>query len=175
MIECRHIQERPHCFTHLDRNWPIYFAGKISKNRLVCKNAVALAYYGSCRLLVMGSCWKWVPLALQKPFPLMIMIMRTTTTTITITITITIINNNWMRFLWYPDNQGNEVKCNTRANSLSGCITRNHSIAQITRNHSGAHLAAKTLLASENSASFIMSKLCTALKCQLSANLNVLS
>ena len=33
-----------------------YFAGKISKNRLVCKNAVALAYYGSCRLLVMGSC-----------------------------------------------------------------------------------------------------------------------
>ena len=32
-----------------------YFAGKISKNRLVCKNAVALAYYGSCRLLVMGS------------------------------------------------------------------------------------------------------------------------
>ena len=34
-----------------------YFAGKIAKNRLVCKNAaVALAYYGSCRLLVMGSC-----------------------------------------------------------------------------------------------------------------------
>ena len=32
-----------------------YFAGKISKNRLVCKNAVALAYYGSCRLLVIGS------------------------------------------------------------------------------------------------------------------------
>ena len=32
-----------------------YFAGKISKNRLVCKNVVALAYYGSCRLLVMGS------------------------------------------------------------------------------------------------------------------------
>ena len=30
-----------------------YFAGKISKNRLVCKNAVALAYYG--RPLVMGS------------------------------------------------------------------------------------------------------------------------
>jgi len=29
--------------------------GKIAKNRLVCKNAVALAYYGSCRLLVMGS------------------------------------------------------------------------------------------------------------------------
>ena len=52
-------------------------------------------------------------------------------------------------------------------------ITRNHSITQITRNHSGAHLAAKILLASENSALFIMSKLCTALKCQLSANLNV--
>ena len=33
-----------------------YFAGKISKNRLVCKNAVALTYYGSCRLLVMCSC-----------------------------------------------------------------------------------------------------------------------
>ena len=32
-----------------------FFAGKISKNRLVCKNAVALAHYGSCRLLVMGS------------------------------------------------------------------------------------------------------------------------
>ena len=56
------------------------------------------------------------------------------------------------------------VKCNTRANSPSG---------RITRNHSGAHLEAKTLLASENSASFIMSKLWTALKCQLSANLNV--
>ena len=27
-----------------------------TKNRLVCKNAVALAYNGSCRLLVMGSC-----------------------------------------------------------------------------------------------------------------------
>ena len=32
-----------------------YFAGKISKNKLVCKNAVVLAYYGSRRLLVMGS------------------------------------------------------------------------------------------------------------------------
>ena len=65
------------------------------------------------------------------------------------------------------------MKCNTRANSPSGRITRNHSIAQTTRNHSSAHLAAKTLLASESSASFIMSILCTALKCQLSANLNV--
>ena len=26
----------------------VYFAGKISKNRLVCKNAFALANYGSC-------------------------------------------------------------------------------------------------------------------------------
>ena len=33
------------------------FAGKISKNRLVCENAVVLAYYGSCRLLVMASCF----------------------------------------------------------------------------------------------------------------------
>ena len=32
-----------------------YFGGKISKNRLVCKNAVAFAYHESCRLLVMGS------------------------------------------------------------------------------------------------------------------------
>ena len=36
-----------------------YFAGKISKNRLVCKKTVALAYYGSCRLLVIGS---WIRL-----------------------------------------------------------------------------------------------------------------
>ena len=28
----------------------------MSKNRLACKNAVALAYFGSCRFLVMGSC-----------------------------------------------------------------------------------------------------------------------
>ena len=39
---------------HVDCNWPIS-REKISKNRLVCKNAVVLAYYGSCRLLVMGS------------------------------------------------------------------------------------------------------------------------
>ena len=30
-----------------------YFAGKIYKNRLVRKNAMALAYYGSCKFLVM--------------------------------------------------------------------------------------------------------------------------
>ena len=35
---------------HVDWNWPIY----ISKNRLVYKNAAALAYYESCRLLVMA-------------------------------------------------------------------------------------------------------------------------
>ena len=39
---------------HVDWNWPIS-REKISKNRLVCKNAVALAYYGTCRLLIMGS------------------------------------------------------------------------------------------------------------------------
>ena len=31
-------------------------AWKSSKTRLVCRNAVALAYYGSCRFLVMGPC-----------------------------------------------------------------------------------------------------------------------
>ena len=39
-----------------------YFAGKISKNRLVFKIVVALAYYGSCRLPVMGSCFRRVQL-----------------------------------------------------------------------------------------------------------------
>ena len=33
-----------------------YFGIKISKNRLVCKNALHWPIYGSCRLLVMGSC-----------------------------------------------------------------------------------------------------------------------
>ena len=32
------------------------FQWKISKNRLVCKNAVALTYYGSCKLQVIGYC-----------------------------------------------------------------------------------------------------------------------
>ena len=36
------------------------FRGKSIQNRLVCKNAIALAYYGSCRLLVMGSCVSWI-------------------------------------------------------------------------------------------------------------------
>ena len=40
-----------------------YFTGKIAKNRLVCKNAVALAYYGSGRLLVMGS-WYFIAIFL---------------------------------------------------------------------------------------------------------------
>ena len=60
MMACRHVHVRPHCFilteVCLCRLELAYFAGKIPKNRLVCKNAVALAYYGSCRFLVMGSC-----------------------------------------------------------------------------------------------------------------------
>ena len=56
---CRHVHVRPHCFILTEaRSCRLkleYFAEKISKNRLVCKNAVALAYYESCRLLVMGS------------------------------------------------------------------------------------------------------------------------
>ena len=54
---CRHVHVRPHCFIPIKacsfRLEMAYFARKISKNRLVCKNAVALAYYGSCRYLVM--------------------------------------------------------------------------------------------------------------------------
>ena len=56
---CRHVHVRLHCFILTEacscRLELAYFAGKISKNRLVCENAVALANYGSCRLLVMGS------------------------------------------------------------------------------------------------------------------------
>ena len=63
MLTCRHDIDK---FTggrivlslpkraHVDWNWPIS-REKYLKNRLVCKNAVVLAYYGSCRLLVMGS------------------------------------------------------------------------------------------------------------------------
>ena len=40
---------------HVDWNWPGTGGKQYRKNRLVCKNAVALAYYGSCRQLVMGS------------------------------------------------------------------------------------------------------------------------
>ena len=50
---------RPHCFTLTEacscRLELAFFTGRISKNRLVCKNVVPLAYYGSCRHLVMGS------------------------------------------------------------------------------------------------------------------------
>ena len=59
MLTCRHVHVRPHCFILTEacscRLELEYFAEKISKNRLVCKNAVTLAYYESCRLLVMGS------------------------------------------------------------------------------------------------------------------------
>ena len=55
----RHVHMRPHCFILTEecscRLELAYFARKISKNRLVCKTEVALAYYGSCRLLVIGS------------------------------------------------------------------------------------------------------------------------
>ena len=61
---CRHVHVRPHCFVLTEacsfRLELAYFAWKISKNRLVCKNAVASAYQGSCRLLLMGS---WLRLA----------------------------------------------------------------------------------------------------------------
>lgn len=61
MLTCRQFHMKPHCFILTEacscRLELAYFAGKVSKNRLVCKNALALAYYGSCRLLVMGSCW----------------------------------------------------------------------------------------------------------------------
>ena len=67
---CRHVHVRPHYFilTEACSRWLelAYFAGKISKNRLVCKNAVALAYCGSCRLLVMGS---WLQLWPARPLP----------------------------------------------------------------------------------------------------------
>ena len=50
MLTCRKVHVRPHCFILIEacscRLELAYFAGKISKNRLVCKNAVALAYYG---------------------------------------------------------------------------------------------------------------------------------
>ena len=56
---CRHVHMRPHCFILIKacscRLELAYFVGKISKIRLVRKNDVALAYYGSCWLQVMGS------------------------------------------------------------------------------------------------------------------------
>ena len=42
-------------FAHVDWNWPTSWEKYIKLNRLFCKKAVALAYYESCRLLVMGS------------------------------------------------------------------------------------------------------------------------
>ena len=50
-LHCFILKEACSCTLEL-----VYFAGQIAKNRLVCNNAVALAYYGSCRLPVMGSC-----------------------------------------------------------------------------------------------------------------------
>ena len=53
------MSTNPYCFILADacscRLELAYFVGIISKNRLVCKNAVAFASYGSCRLLEMGS------------------------------------------------------------------------------------------------------------------------
>ena len=51
---------RPHCFIpseafNVDLNWPIS-REKYLKIRLVCKNDIALAHYGSYRLLVKGVC-----------------------------------------------------------------------------------------------------------------------
>ena len=46
MLTCRHVHVSPHCFILTEacscRLELAYFAGKISKNRLVCENAVAL-------------------------------------------------------------------------------------------------------------------------------------
>ena len=63
----RQVHVRLHCFILAEacscRLELGYFAGKLSKNRPVCKNAVALAYNRSCRLLVMGS---WLPITKPK-------------------------------------------------------------------------------------------------------------
>ena len=68
VLTCRHVRVRPHCFILNDWNWPIS-REKISKNRLVCKNAFAMAYYGSCKLLVMGS-WGRLLSAFNSPLPI---------------------------------------------------------------------------------------------------------
>ena len=56
---CRHVHVRPRCFILIEacscRLVLAYFAGKMSKIRLVGKNAVALAYYGRCRLLALNG------------------------------------------------------------------------------------------------------------------------
>ena len=47
------VRVRPHCFVLTKAwKWPISREKYLKLNRLVCKNAVALAYYGRCRLLV---------------------------------------------------------------------------------------------------------------------------
>ena len=60
MLTCRHLHVRPHCCVLSEtcscRLELAYFVGKISKNRLVCKNAIVVANYGSYRILVMASC-----------------------------------------------------------------------------------------------------------------------
>ena len=70
---CRNVHVSPHCSFLTEacscRLEVAYFAGKISKNRLVCKNAVALAHYGSCRLQVMGSCFYIRPSFLKSNTP----------------------------------------------------------------------------------------------------------
>ena len=39
--------------------WKLSISGEISEDGMFCKNAVALAYYGSCRLPDMGS-WRYL-------------------------------------------------------------------------------------------------------------------
>ena len=52
---CRHLQVRRPCFilieTYSCRLKLTFFRAQISKSRLVRKNAIALAYYGSCKIL----------------------------------------------------------------------------------------------------------------------------
>ena len=64
LLTCRHVHVRPHCFVLTEAcSWRLglaYFTGKISKHRLVYINAVALPYYASCRLPVMGSWPLWM-------------------------------------------------------------------------------------------------------------------
>ena len=65
LLTCQHdvvLTEASSCRLEL-----AYFAGKISKNILLCKNAVALAYYGSCRLLVMGACCDLLQMYIEQP------------------------------------------------------------------------------------------------------------
>ena len=58
LTSCQHVHVITHCFIPTEacscRLELAYFAGKISKNRLVCKNAIAFAYSG---LLVRAVCF----------------------------------------------------------------------------------------------------------------------